>query len=342
MLSFFAGKRLSDIGVGCRRESRMRAGQILLGRGAFEGPMTSKTRALVLGAALAFTSSAWAQFNAQRGTSAPMPESVQVERKDSTGVTRVVTEKRAPKLDGYGNASSSQYDLAVDGAFTGQTVLVLDYYSQSFEGPAQALKQKGFSVVHLRNQAPAPKQLKEMLAKSNQFWLIASCNGSVNLTAEHHQVIKEYFEAGHGVYLWGDNDPCNADADKLASLLIDARVTGDLPGDQTVGRSSGAGKAGVATDHQLTTGLENIYEGVTVATVKPAGAMTPIIWGSAGNLVAAAYEKGGKRLVVDGGFTRLSYKWDSAGTGRYIRNAAAWLANYERFGDKVVSTQFRK
>ena len=125
-------------------------------------------------------------------------------------------------------------------------------------------------------------------------------------------------------------------------MLIDARVTGDLPGDRTVGRSRGAGQPGVATDHLLTTGLENIYEGITVATVKPSGAMTPIIWGSAGNLVAAAFEKGGKRLVVDGGFTRLSYKWDSAGTGRYIRNAAAWLANYERFGDQVVADNFKK
>ena len=30
------------------------------------------------------------------------------------------------------------------------------------------------------------------------------------------------------------------------------------------------------------------------------------------------------------------------GTGRYIRNAAAWLANYERFGDKVVADNFKK
>ncbi|MBS1152435.1 MAG: hypothetical protein H6Q89_4133 [Myxococcaceae bacterium] len=303
--------------------------------------MAPNPRSLLLGALL-LTSSAWAQFNAQAGRSAPLPEEVKVQRRDDQGELQVVTEQRPAKLDGYGNAASSRYDLAVDGAFTGQTVLVLDYYGQSFEGPAQALKQKGFSVVHLRNQAPAPRQLKEMLSKSNQFWLIASCNGAVNLTAEHHQVIKEFFEAGHGVYLWGDNDPCNADADKLASLLIDARVTGNLPGDQTVGRSPKAGQPGVATDHQLTTGLENIYEGVTVATVTPAGAMTPIIWGSAGNLVAAAFQKDGKRLVVDGGFTRLSYKWDSAGTGRYIRNAAAWLANYERFGDKVVASEFRK
>ena len=40
----------------------------------------------------------------------------------------------------------------------------------------------------------------------------------------------------------------------------------------------------------------------------------------------------GRRALVDGGFTRLYHKWDSAGTDRYVVNAAAWLANIERFG----------
>jgi hypothetical protein len=119
-------------------------------------------------------------------------------------------------------------------------------------------------------------------------------------------------------------------------------VKGNIPGDVTVGLSSGPGKPGVVKDHLLSTGVETVYEGVTIATVRPAGAMTPVIYGSAGNLVAAAFEKNGKRLLVDGGYTRLAYKWDSAGTGRYIRNAAAWLANYEKFGNAVVAEQFKK
>ena len=119
-------------------------------------------------------------------------------------------------------------------------------------------------------------------------------------------------------------------------------MKGDLYGDKVVGRSEGPGKAGVAREHLLSTGVENIYEGITVATVKPAGAMTPVIYGSAGNLVTAAFEANHKRLLVDGGFTRLSNKWDSAGTGRYVMNAAAWLANYERFGDAVVAGDFKK
>ena len=41
-------------------------------------------------------------------------------------------------------------------------------------------------------------------------------------------------------------------------------------------------------------------------------------------------------------FTRLYVKWDTAGTGRYVKNAAAWLVNVERFGDSVVASQLRK
>ena len=62
----------------------------------------------------------------------------------------------------------------------------------------------------------------------------------------------------------------------------------------------------------------------------------PLIYGSADNLVAAFYDHGGKRAILDGGFTRLYLKWDTAGTARYVKNSAAWLANSERFHDIVA------
>jgi hypothetical protein len=284
----------------------------------------------------------FAQYNSLAGQNAPAAaEPKRVERRGPNGDVKVEYVKEELKRDGYGNASGSQYDLAVDGAFTGQTVLLVDLYRQDFSRAAAALKQKGFSVVRY-SDVPPLAEFKAGLAKSNQFWIIASCDDAVHLSKAHQQAVKAFFDAGHGVYLWGDNDPCNADADSLATMLIDARVKGDVPGDQTVGRSMAEGKPGVVSNHLLSTGVENVYEGITVATVKPAGATTPVIYGSAGNLIAAAFESNGKRLLVDGGFTRLSYKWDSAGTGRYVMNAAAWLANYERFGNEVVAAEFKK
>jgi hypothetical protein len=57
------------------------------------------------------------------------------------------------------------------------------------------------------------------------------------------------------------------------------------------------------------------------------------VYGSNGRVVTAYYDHDGRRAIVDGGFTRLWYKWGSAGTDRYIINAAAWLLNIERFDE---------
>jgi hypothetical protein len=62
-----------------------------------------------------------------------------------------------------------------------------------------------------------------------------------------------------------------------------------------------------------------------------------LLYGSAGNLVSVAYEREGKRLVMDGGFTRLEVSWDDAGTARYVKNAAAWLVHSERFKETIAS-----
>lgn len=298
-------------------------------------------RLLVLLATLS-SAAAVAQYNESAGRNAPAPAKATVEQRGNDGVLRTVTVEKPVTRDSYGNAQGAQYDLAVDGAFEGQVVLVVDLYRQDFGRPASALRTKGFNVVRF-DDVPPLDQFKKSLAKSNQFWIIASCDDRVHLSKEHQLAVKQFFDAGHGVYLWGDNDPCNADADSLATMLLDARVKGNLYGDQVVGRSLEKGSPGIVVNHLLSTGVENVYEGITVATVTPAGEkMTPVIYGSAGNLVTAAFEANGKRLLVDGGFTRLSNKWDSAGTGRYVMNAAAWLANYERFGNEVLATGFKK
>ena len=207
--------------------------------------------------------------------------------------------------------------------------------------PWAALKTKGFSVYRMQG-VPTVKQLEDALAKenANQFWLIAGCTGQ-QLTDEHAMAIKKFFDKGRGVYIWGDNDPCYDDANLVARALFDTGMTGNVPGDKTISLKMGKSKSGVLADHLISTGLEYIYEGITIATIDENKLLTPFIWGSAGNVVASLYDKQGKRAILDGGFTRLYYKWDTAGTGRYIVNAAAWLANYERFGDEVVGDSFK-
>lgn len=273
-------------------------------------------------------------YNASAGTNAPMEA-----QKDESG--RVVTNqkgdivyKEVPR-DNYGNAKGNQYDLAVDGAFEGQTILVLQLYSDysfDFQSPQSALKEKGFSVYRYISNPPTPEQLRKDLKKSCQLWIISDSYSKLN--DEHLKIIKDYFDEGHGIYIWGDNDPYYADANKVAQYLFGAEMSGNLMGDSPVGLQTDSTGVGVRRNHLITTGIENVYEGITIATISSHPSLQPLIYGSAGNLVTAVYEHDGKRAILDGGFTRLYYKWETAGTDRYIKNAAAWLVNVENLSMK--------
>jgi hypothetical protein len=276
-------------------------------------------------------------YSKAAGKNAP---TVEVERRvrGDDGVVRsmIVAEPAAP--DRWGNAQGNQNDLAVDGAFDGQTVAVIQLYTEAafdFQLPKAALREKGFSVYRWINTPPNPATLEQALAHASQLWIISG--STRQLTPAHIAVIKRYFEAGHGVYIWGDNEPYYADANAVTEALFGTVMLGNLDGQQTIGLQTQPGGPGLLPNHLLTTGLEHIYEGHTIATIQPTKVLQPLIYGSAGNLVTAYYDHDGRRAIVDGGFTRLYMKWDTAGTARYVKNAAAWLINTERFGDAVVS-----
>lgn len=305
---------------------------------------------------------ALAQYTPSAGQNAPST-AYESHRDEKTGAITLRKDDatKVVQRDDHGNARGNQYDLAVDGAFEGQTVLILDQTGNTLVNTRAALKEKGLSsVVYASGLTPSPAELKKALSKSCELWLISA--GAPLLTDEHLALIKAFFDAGHGVYIWGDNDPYYVDANRLASALVPGlRMEGDLAGNQTVGIADGkSAKVGLRAGHLITTGLEHLYEGVTIATVQftsghgrnaalydgeggasrspslPEG-FTVLLSGSAGNLVTVAYEKDGKRLLMDGGFTRLAVSWDDAGTARYVKNAAAWLVHAERFSDSVAT-----
>ena len=299
---------------------------------------------LILLAFIASTSLTQAQYNACAAKSA-VTETVEREVKDEvTGKKKIEkTEVAVQNRDNFGNASGNQYDLAVDGAFEGQTIVVLQLYTGEnfdFEKPKAALKEKGFSVYRYSNQAPSPEELKKSLDKACQFWLISSTTQLLN--EEHVKVIREFYESGRGIYIWGDNDPYHADADYLANALVGVTMSGYYMGNQNVTFKTESSVSGMRKDHLITTGLENVFEGITISTVHdPKNVMTPLIWSTDGNVVTSILDDQQHRLIIDGGFTRLYCNWDSAGTGRYVKNAAAWLVNVEKFGENVVSQNIK-
>lgn len=289
---------------------------------------------------LAFGHSAFAQYTPSAGKSAPMEKAERRVRGDD-GIVRTETFEQRPARDTWGNAQGNNHDLAIDGAFEGQTVAVIQLYTIGFdfELAKAALKEKGFSTYRWVNAPPTPADLEAALKKSSQLWIIATDHQMLN--AEHLRVIRNFFNAGHGVYIWGDNQPYYADANYVAEALFGTTMQGDLIGDKTVGMQKAPGSIGLKSNHLLTTGLENLYEGITIATIQPSSTLEPLLYGSAGNLVAAYYDRDGRRAILDGGFTRLYNKWDTAGTARYVKNAASWLVNAERFGDDVISDKIK-
>jgi hypothetical protein len=301
-------------------------------------PIPALALALAFGLSLSAGAHAGAPYTASAGRNEPAPAAVEREVRAKDGTVRKQIVHEAPQQDRYGNAQGNQYDLAVDGAFEGQTVAVLHFYTGEgfdFSLPQAALKEKGFSVYRWINAPPPPPELREQLKKASQLWLISSSDR--RLTDAHIAVIKEFFEAGRGVYIWGDNDPFYADANALGEALLGVHMKGDTLGGKAVGVQRGKSNVGVRENHLLSTGIQTVYEGITIATIQGNQVLTPLIHGSAGNLVTGVYEQDGKRAIFDGGFTRLYMGWETAGTARYVKNAAAWLANYERFGDQVTA-----
>lgn len=228
--------------------------------------------------------------------------------------------------DQYGNAHGSEFDLIEDGSIIEATVLILNLYSGAdLSQPKAALERKGFEVIELKGDS----QLADALADAAELWVIS--DSVQRLSPSSLDAIESFFHEGRGLYIWGDNDPYFVDANMILQRLFKASMFGNSPGDQVVTLRAAEGSSGLIPGHLVTTGLVNVYEGITIAEVPATELLYPLIYGSNGKVVAAYHDHKGCRAIVDGGFTRLYHKWESAGTDRYIVNAAAWLLNVERF-----------
>jgi hypothetical protein len=241
------------------------------------------------------------------------------------------TTVRGVPTDRHGNAMGSDWDLAQDGGFLGHKIVVLHLYTGEgfdFEEPTQALKKKGFKVNRFPNNHPPIQELRAELADASECWVIS--DAAKKLGPEHIETIVEFYEAGHGLYIWGDNSPYHADANALLNRLYQSSMEGNFMGNKTVNESSTATSPGFI-QHLITTGLNHLYEGITISSIQLTSGLKPLVRSTDGNCVTAFFDSDGRRALVDGGFTRLYTQWDDAGTARFVTNAAAWLVNWERF-----------
>lgn len=245
--------------------------------------------------------------------------------------------KSAPK-DKYGNPNGTNYDLLRDGSMEGYKILIINLcpewdacgQRENYDNPIKALENKGFEVIY-RDEFPADfARISDCLC---QVWLIS---GNVcTITDEQIRQIKAFYNQGKGVYLWADNDPFYADVNPIVKDLFGSKMSGDYIGKKVIGVQKRIKDVGIVAGHLISTGISNFYEGVTISHVDMTQYLKPLVYSSDKKVVTAYSDVDGKRLLIDGGFTRLCVDWDSAGTDRYIVNAAGWLGNFERFGWRI-------
>lgn len=239
--------------------------------------------------------------------------------------------------DRFNNPKGNEYDLAKNGAFNGLKIAVLHLYTGEgfdFVLPGEALRKKGFELIHWKDRLPDIEAFRKGLAQASQLWVISTDH--IMLPPDYINQVELFFDEGKGLYLWGDNEPFFADANVLLTALFGCKMSGNTWGEKMIGIKVDSSKSGIIPQHPISTGIESFYEGHTIATIEQSDKLTPMIYGSDGQIIASVYDNDGKRAIADGGFTRLYYKWQSAGTARYVVNAASWLVNYERFGKRVL------
>lgn len=242
--------------------------------------------------------------------------------------------RQASAIDEFGNPTASDAGLAKDGEFGGQSILVwvsCDGCRSSIlscEVLWDALRRKGFLITKIETATFDAK----LLRSHDQAWIFSG--NQLRLSEEDVSHLSRFLSRGKGVYLCSDNAPYLAEGARLAQAFSKANIIGDYRGDQVMQINWGAGLKksdfGATFEqeaHPLLTGINFLYEGITISHIEPVGNLKVILRNSEKKPLVAI-DRGRRNLIVDCGFTRYypSYVEKTAGTVRYGENIAAWLA----------------
>jgi hypothetical protein len=163
------------------------------------------------------------------------------------------------------------------------------------------------------------------------------------LDEKSYKAIEDFAKTGKGLCLLADDEPFTAEADELARRLFGGRVGGNYVADKVaVVRGRGLTPAEVkkfggqfeVDDHAILTGVNFLFEGITVSHVTASGTLAAALKASDGTTLVAVSKVPGQRVVIDCGFTRYchgptertSYVLKTPGTIRLAQNIAAYLA----------------
>jgi hypothetical protein len=249
-------------------------------------------------------------------------------------------------MDNFGNPKGPDAGLARDMEFKGKRLLIWSGcptefpYIQSRDNPLwKALEAKGFTLKVIGGRFQ-PEWLKD----TDQFWLFSSNVAAMDEAG--YKAVEKFARDGNGLYLLADNHPYLVEANVLTQRMFDTSITGDYPGQQIAYvKQRNLSKTDIQKfggqypidDHALLTGVNFLYEGITISHLKPSKKLEVAVRASDGNILVAFAKDRKLRVVIDCGFTRYYYGGGgqdfvtrTAGTIRFGENMAAFLMGKDR------------
>jgi len=243
---------------------------------------------------------------------------------------------RRAGYDEFGNPEGEMFDLGGgdEERLRGERILFYvpgpNWYDHEWHHAQNAVRQRN---LQMDIRYPKRKGKCSLDAGSldgySQLWFVSSEH--VTLNNNQVKMIDDFVRRGNGLLIWADNDPYFADANVLARKLVGTEFSGNKPGNRVLVPGDEL-KPGYFLNHALTQGINNLYEGRTISTIAPAPGLTILAQSHDGQYCMAYFEQGSRRIVLDTGFTKLlkGRFHKTAGTARYFKNIAFWLARGSR------------
>lgn len=254
----------------------------------------------------------------------------------------------AEGYDEFGNPLSRAFDLGAGDEDRVRGERILLYHCSIVDGPVaerdlkRILAERGLHLdVRHATGSGRCDLTAELLAGYTQLWYLS---GEVpTLTGQQVQMVGDFVRQGNGLAIWADNEPFYADANVLAQALIGTSFSGNRMADRVMVPGDVL-SPGHFVEHPLAQGVNNLYEGITICTIRPTPGVTILGQSHDGQLCLGCYDNEGCRIVLDTGFTKLYADriHRSAGLGRYLSNIAFWLAKGTRDVDYRLLTTGRE
>ena len=131
------------------------------------------------------------------------------------------------------------------------------------------------------------------------------------------------------LFLWADNVPYVQHANAVLRKYFDGMyLEGNYHGTKIITKSDDVKKGTFKSNHSITYGLNNLYEGITIChPVNTHPDFTVLAKNSNDeDLILYAEESDTHgRLMIDTGITKLYNNWKDCGTHQYVSNSNVWL-----------------